>query len=241
MKKLFSSPRFLAIYSGVLTVAFAAVVLLGLAPARKAAFDVIDVQRINVVEPDGTPRLVISNAALCPGIYIKKVEHPHPNRKTAGLIFINDEGTENGGLTFGGRTDEKGVPTSFGHLSFDAYMQDQVLVLDSGQEGSASGAGLSLVDRPSYPITEDMAMLDRVKNLPEEKRKAEMEAYFKSHPAPKRRLSLARADDGSVGLKMRDPEGRDRIVMQVKPDGTPVLRFLDASGKVTAEMTPSQK
>ena len=109
MTKLFSHPRFLAIYSGVLTIAFAVVVLAGFAESRqKQTFDEIDVHRINVVEPDGTLRLVISNKADFPGIIIKGKETPHPDRATAGMLFFNDEGTENGGLIFGGSKDKEG-------------------------------------------------------------------------------------------------------------------------------------
>jgi hypothetical protein len=51
------SQRFLTIYSGVVTLAFASVVLLGARePATNAQFDQITVHRINVVEPDGTTR-----------------------------------------------------------------------------------------------------------------------------------------------------------------------------------------
>ena len=68
--KFLSSPRFLAAYSGVLTVAFAAVVLGGAAMVRNQTFGVITARRINIVEPDGTVRLAISNradsAALAP-------------------------------------------------------------------------------------------------------------------------------------------------------------------------------
>src|SRR5580704_2495534 len=113
MTKLFSSPRFLAIYSGVLTVAFAVVVLAAFAESRrKQTFDEIDVHRINVIEPDGTLRLVISNKAEFPGIIIKGKETPHPDRKTAGMLFFNDEATENGGLIFGGSKDDQGRVSS---------------------------------------------------------------------------------------------------------------------------------
>jgi len=50
-----SSQRFLAVYSGLLTFAFAATVLFGSsAPPRDATFDAITVRRLNIVEPDGT-------------------------------------------------------------------------------------------------------------------------------------------------------------------------------------------
>src|SRR5215469_16069479 len=57
-----------------------------------ASFAVVDVQRINVREPDGTLRMVISNTATEPGTVVKGKERPHPNRRSAGILFYNDEG-----------------------------------------------------------------------------------------------------------------------------------------------------
>src|SRR5512147_592511 len=98
MKKILGSPKFLAIYSGVLTLVFAGTILAGFtAESHKASFDEITVHRVNIVEPDGTLRMVLSDKSEFPGIIIKGKEHPHPDRKTAGMLFFNDEGTENGG------------------------------------------------------------------------------------------------------------------------------------------------
>jgi hypothetical protein len=55
--------KILAIYSAVLTTIVAAFVLSGTVSARTQTFDEIDVRRINVREPNGTLRLVISNRA----------------------------------------------------------------------------------------------------------------------------------------------------------------------------------
>src|SRR5215510_10032580 len=93
------SERLLAIYSGILTVVLAIVLLGGLSnEKKKVSFDEIDVKRINLVEPDGTLRLVISNKARFPGLYIKGKEYPH-DRNTAGLIFLNDKAPKNGALS----------------------------------------------------------------------------------------------------------------------------------------------
>jgi hypothetical protein len=59
-----------------------------------------NVQRINVVEPDGTLRLVLSNHSRLPGVIVRGKERPFA-RPQAGMLFYNDEGTENGGLVFG--------------------------------------------------------------------------------------------------------------------------------------------
>lgn len=232
--------RFLVIYSGVLTVVFAVTVLTGFTQLKRNAVEQLDVQRINIVEPDGTLRMVISSKALLPGIIVKGKETPHPGRKAAGMLFFNDEGTENGGLIFGG-LNKNGTNVSSGHLSFDAYEQDQVLTIDAGQEGEKSSASLALMDRPAYSITEVLELSERIKSLPPDKQKAEVAKFSETHAPARQRLYLGRSSDKSVGLKLKDAEGRDRIIIEVAADGTPVLRFLDAKGKVVNQLPPGSE
>jgi hypothetical protein len=240
MTQFLASQRFLAIYSGVLTLAFVVTTLSGFAAKKNNAdFKEINGQRINIVEPDGTLRMVISNKALFPGIFLKGKEHPHPDRKSTGMIFLNDEGTENGGLIFGGEKNKKGTASSYGHLSFDDYEQDQVFSVDADQEGERHRTSLTLVDRPNYPIGDLIALTDRIKDLSAEQKKAEIEEFTQSHPMPHARLSLARGDDKSVAMKFKDADGRDRIVIEVAADGSPTIRFLDPRGKVISQLPPA--
>jgi hypothetical protein len=98
----------LSLYAGVVTAVLGFTLLVAAAPAMKTAkFDQIDVQRINVREPDGTLRMVIADHARLPGIIVRGKEQPF-DRPQAGVLFYNDEGSENGGLIFGGRKNAKG-------------------------------------------------------------------------------------------------------------------------------------
>lgn len=241
MKNSLVGQRILIIYSGMLTVVFAATLLTGFVQGNKpAAFKQLDVQRINIIEPDGTLRMVISSKALLPGIVIKGKETPHPNRKSAGLLFFNDEGTENGGLIFGGMNKD-GTKVSSGHLSFDAYEQDQVLTIDSAQQGDKSSASFALMDRPAYSISEVLELSERIKNLLPNEQKAEVAKFSESHAPARQRLYLGRSSDKSVGLKLKDADGRDRLVIEVAADGSPVVRFLDEKGKLVNQLPPAAK
>lgn len=55
--------RFLVVYSGVLTAIFAVSMLTGFSKSASGSFDEINVHRINVREPDGTLRMVITDGA----------------------------------------------------------------------------------------------------------------------------------------------------------------------------------
>jgi len=137
----------LAIYSAVLTTVLAVVVLTGAASPKISSFDEIQVHRINVVEPDGTLRMVISNHNRLPGVIIKSKEAPPVDRPQAGMIFYNDEGTENGGLIFGERRNEKGeVVDSGGSLSFDKYGANEIVQLAGVDDSADRFAGLSVRD-----------------------------------------------------------------------------------------------
>jgi hypothetical protein len=236
--KFFASHRFLAIYSGVLTLVFAVTVICGFAAPRNETFDQITVHRINFVEPDGTPRLTISDRAEFPGAYIRGKEHPRPDRsEAAGLLFMNDEGTENGGLIWGGLKAKDGKIENFGHLSFDKYEQDQIFAIDSGQDGQDKFSAIRISERGDYPIQEAVDAKERIDKLPEAQQKAEWDKFFATHTGDATRIYLGRAADKSASLRIKDELGRDRLVLRVNAEGNPVIQFLDDDGKVTKEFT----
>jgi hypothetical protein len=236
--RLPSGQRLLVIYSGVLTLVFAGTVLMGATSnAGRVKFDEITVHRINVVEPDGTLRMVISDAADSPGTPIRGRVYARADRKVAGVIFMNEEGTENGGLIFGGSKGKNGKVSSFGHLSFDNYDQDQALVLQASQKDTAQKSSyVRINDQPTWDIEDLMKLDERVRNLPEVEQKAAYRAFFKTHPRSKTRIYLGTDDDRASELTLTDPEGRPRIIAKVAADGKPVLQFLDTGGKVIEQL-----
>ncbi len=136
-------------YASLSSTALLGLVLLGAKHQKTAAFDEIQVQRINVVEPDGTTRMVLSSKSRLPPVVIQGKEHPEmgESRPQAGLIFYNDEGTENGGLIFGGRKNEKGeIIDSGGSLSFDKYGAGQIMQLAGIDDKDDRFAGLGIND-----------------------------------------------------------------------------------------------
>src|ERR1700761_3247181 len=242
MSRFFSSQRFLAIYSGCLTIVFAVTVLAGFVrtSSGNANFDQITVRRVNVVEPDGTVRLVISDKNEFPGLYLHGKEIKRADRQdSAGMLFVNDEGTEDGGLIYGASKDTYKGPSSFSHLSFDQYDQDQTLVLVASLEDGKKASGVTVNDVGAYAITpEFIADAERVKAMPSgTARAAEWAKFKRKYPGDAERGFFGRQIDDSVGVSLRDVQGRVRASLTVKSDGEPVLQFLNAEGKVTKEIS----
>lgn len=96
---------------------------------QKAKFTAIDVERINLVEPDGALRTVISNRPRSIGPIYKGTPFGYPGGPRPGIIFFNDEGTEDGGLTFTGKKLENGTYGSSVGMSFDQVNSDETLRL----------------------------------------------------------------------------------------------------------------
>lgn len=228
----FDAQKALIAYSGVLTAVVVGVLISGAARDGGATFSEIDVQRINVREPDGTLRLVISNQARFPGIPVRGREYAHPDRSTAGLLFMNEEGTETGGLIWSGR-EINGVRHSTGSLTFDRYEQDQVVQLFEDEAGGSRSSGVRVFDRPDGSMGLDQ--LERIGALPPGQQAA---AYAEAGFGGKPRGFFGRQSDGASAVVLRDAEGRPRLRMTVAADGAAKIDFLDEAGQVKRTLTP---
>lgn len=239
--KFLSNPRFLTVYSGLLTLAFAVVVLCGAAAVRNPTFGIVTARRINIVEPDGTVRLTISNRADFPGAWNRKKEYPRPDRTdAAGMLFMSEEGTEQGGLIWGANQLPDGRVENHVHLSLDQYEENQIFAIDAGQEGREKFSHITIADQGDFPIEEKRKANEEIQKLPRDKQDAAWSKFFATHRHDIKRMVVGRSADGSVGLEVRDQKGKVRIVLAVQPDGKPVLQFLDDAGRVVKEFTAKE-
>lgn len=200
--------KVLLAYAALVSTVMAVMLLMGARSSKTTSFDEINVERINVVEPDGTLRMVLSNHAKLPGIIVRGKERVFP-RPQAGMLFYNDEGSENGGLIFGGHKNAKGeVEDSGGSLSFDKYEANQIVQLAGVDDREDRFAGLMVTDSPKAGDS-------------------------------RRRVWVGRTEDGTAAVSIMDANGRKRIYMEVTADGASRLSFLDANGKVISEIPSS--
>ncbi|HEY0623388.1 hypothetical protein [Sphingomonas sp.] len=226
------SSRAVGAYAAVMTAIAGWSLLSGVATPPQR-FDTIDVRRINVRENDGTLRMIIAGRDNIGGLIVEDREYPHPNRTEAGMIFFNDEGTENGGLVFDGGL-KNGKPINAGSLTFDRWRQDQTVQLRSYEDGAERSAGLVVNDRPDRPMAfEQMAAIRAMPDGPARNAAHERAGFGKAE-----RVYLGSRPDRSSELALRDAAGRPRLVLRVEGDGAASIRFLDEAGKVVRTTTP---
>lgn len=202
--------------------------------AKVVTFDQINVQRINVLEPNGKPRVIISNRKLFPGLYWGGKEYKHHSRDTGGFLFFNQQGDEVGGMTFD--ADKDGDKWNAGaSMTFDQYQQDQTIGLMYSEQDGKRAAGLRVWDRPNASMLPAIELSDRAAkattDAEREKIRAEMMALAKTWGPQGERLFAGKMLDDSV-VRLADKEGRPRLVLKVDGAGEPSVEFLDAAGKV---------
>lgn len=209
-----------------------------------AHFDEITVGRINVEEPDGTKRLVISNRTQFPGDFLKGKETSRADRRAyAGVLFINDEGTEDGGLIFnGGETPDGRIKAGLS-LTFDRFRQDQSLQLTHDDDEHGSTSALVINDAPFYKDSslDDLhGFVARAATLPMAERPAYWQRLRDEGRLLRNRIYLGTTDARSASLTLKDEQGRPRMELLVSAQGTPEIRMLDEAGKVVKVVTPDK-
>lgn len=210
----------------------------------RTKFDEIDVERINVREPDGTLRLTLSNHARLPDAVVGGKAYPlrgGTGVQSAGLIFFNDEGNENGGLVWTGHRNDKGYRAS-ATLTFDQFDQDETLALGYGDQNRRREAGLTVLDRsdePMQPIAESLMV---IRAMPEGPAKQSRMAKFQQEGTTRGlfgapRFFAGKLPDKSSTILMSDPKGKARLRLTVDSLGSARIEFLDNSGRVTRAIT----
>jgi hypothetical protein len=228
--------RFLRVYAVANSIVL---VVLATAAFRQAAapqkFDEITVQRMNVVDANGTLRLVISNKdRMHPGQMDGKViDRPRP---VAGLLFFNEEGDEVGGLTFTGR-EVNGARQANAGLMFDQFKQDQTIGFSYTEGGGRRSAGFQVWDRSDTRLSELIEKLNAANKIEDraERDKAIAAVRAAAPPGP-RRVFVGKNGDRAATISLADADGKPRLTMTVDAAGNPRIEFLDASGKVVSRI-----
>lgn len=206
---------------------------------QKQSIVELDVQRINVIEPDGKLRMVLSNAARSQGPLYKGQPffYTGAERPRTGIIFFNDEGTETGGLIFGGKQLGDTGYTGLGHLSFDQYNQDQVFVIQYVDRNGKRRMGIQVNDRHNANIFNWGKTRDSLRALPDSPAKTEalrlLMAGERDDPRVAERVYVGRDTLKQAVVNLSDKWGNPRLRLVVDSLGAARIEFLDQGGRVT--------
>ena len=194
--------------------------------------DELTVQRLNVVDANGTLRLVLSGKdRMHPGILDgKTIDRQRP---VAGLIFFNDEGDEVGGLTITGQ-ERDGVRRANALLAFDQIKQDQTIALSYNEANGQRSTGLTVWDRPEVRLSELIDKLNAAQKIADAAvRDQAIKQARASMPSSPRRVFVGKETDRSAAIMLADAEGHPRLRLRVEAAGRASIEFLDRDGKVT--------
>ncbi|KUO57391.1 MAG: hypothetical protein APF82_10225 [Sphingomonadales bacterium BRH_c42] len=210
---------------GIITGAALIGVAVSLVATARPQPKVLDVERINIREPDGTLRMVIAGRDKFPGSFFKGKEIDRPDRRhAAGLLFLNDEGTENGGLIWAGKMRE-GKPDAGASLTFDRYENDQTIQLLQKDGGDRDIAALIISDRPGASL---YGLKDGKPNLKDPSEGG----------AP--RVFVGKSMDRASVMMLQDATGVPRLMLKVDSDGSSSINFLDGQGNVVRTIGPEE-
>ena len=218
------------------------VVILATTAFRQAApqkLEHITVQRLDVVDANGTLRMVISNKdRMHPGQMDGKViDRPRP---VAGMLFFNEEGDEVGGLTFTGR-EVNGVRQANAGLMFDQFKQDQTIGFSYSEGGGRRSAGFQVWDRSDTRLGELIEKLNAANKIEDraERDKAIAAVRAAAPPGP-RRVFVGKNGERAATVSLADANGKPRLTLTVDAAGNPRIEFLDEAGKVVSKL-PADK
>ena len=206
---------------------------------QKPRFAEIDVERINIIEADGTTKLVIANRNRAPDQVSDGQSRPRTDaNKSPGITFFDDAGDEAGGLKI--RGDRQTGPAARRHLLFDQHRGDQAIGLISEEAATGRWAALQVWDRPDRPLVEVVGLYQRIQSMAEGPERARLTAEFEACCANfgSTRVYLGKTSQREAALKLSDARGRERARLVVTAQGDARLEFLDEQGKATATYPP---
>ncbi|MDB5276387.1 MAG: hypothetical protein JWR61_1342 [Ferruginibacter sp.] len=240
LEKIKKQIRFLSVYAvfSSLLLIFALFLIFRMEKqTEKLSVEELTAKRINIIEPNGQYRMILSNKEKSPEnlFYGKPIGMPGGNRP--GIIFFNDEATECGGLVFSGRKDSSGKYFASGHFSFDQYNQNQVLYFQYLDDNGDKKTGLYVDDwhnSPTFP--EFRNQYKATEKLPagpdRDLRLKQLMEPLNGDPAFAHRVFIGKDTDKSALINLADKKGKTRIQLIVDSTGAAKINFLDSAGKV---------
>jgi len=223
--------RVLRVYAAVCTALL--LVLTGAAfsgAVSQDVFDEITVNRINVVDSAGRTRVILAGG------------FPPRRAELGGLLFINEDGHEAGGLVYTGTRDEEGNIQAGAILTFDQYRNDQIVALSYSQSGDRKSQGLTIQERPDTLSDLVKEAYRAIETAPSAEVRDSLRRHYLSiiprSDFVSRRLFVGRSRSRASMVTLSDPEGRPRLRLEVDSTGQASITFLDEAGEAVRTITP---
>lgn len=236
MEKLEKKVKILTYYAFESTVILSLMLLFSFKKNNDVTnFDEINVKKINIIEKDGTIRMVISNKELqhsgrMNGKDADKRERP------AGLLFFNDEGDECGGLIYQTKNTENGKIAGMS-ITMDRYKDDQVLQILNDEfiqkDKIMSQRGLFINDFPSNSNLETRnKAIQEAQKISDEKTRNEKLSQIYQSQGSKNLLFLGKTKGNSQGLFIADANGMPKMMIYVDEKGNPKIQTFNDKGEI---------
>ena len=223
--------RFLRLYAIVNSIVLVVLATAAFRQPGPQKFDQITAQRIDIVDANGTLRMVISNKdRMHPGVMDgKTIDRPRP---VAGMLFFNDEGDEVGGLTYTGR-EADGTRRADAGLMFDQLKQDQTIGFSYTESNGRRTAGFQVWDRADSHLSVLIEQLNAANKIQDRtEREAAIAKIRTTAPPGPRRVFVGKNGDRAATVSLADANGKPRLTLTVDAAGNPRIEFLDEQGKV---------
>jgi hypothetical protein len=242
---------FLRTFAVAMVIGMVFIVVWAMKKSENRKFGEIDVERINIVEKDGTVKLIITNIERFPTGQDKINDRPtnETRKKRSGMLFFNEDGIECGGFIYDGQKTEDGHSSGMS-LTYDQYDGDQVMQLlavdyQQGGERFVSSA-LSFNDRAlketqlkTAEIWKELEELEKTdpQKMKEKQKEYEQQGLIGGAP----RLMVGKLRDQSNGVVLFDDKGTPRAMFYVDKGNNAKLDFFDEEGNIIASFPEKKK
>lgn len=225
----------------------AVILTTGMKTDNSARFETLSVERLNIIEADGTVKMLLTNTTRFP--VTEEVNGKVLNedrKKRSGMLFFNEEGTEAGGFIYDGRKNEHGHSAGMS-LTFDKYDGDQVMQLLTVDEKRGDRrvirSGLAFNDRAEFETQdrtrEIMRELAQISDRSTRQAKvAEYEQQGLIGGAP--RILLGKTASQNNGLFLFAKDGSPRAMFYVDEHDEVQLQFINSKGNITHTWSGSE-
>lgn len=197
--------------------------------------DVIIARKIILVDKNGTQRIAMltdDDLAKAPFAGEQIPRNVPPNM--AGVIFMNPDGDEVGGIGFGGDEDRTFALNALDYTGIPL----EAIGFNRIQTADSSAAQFIVLDGPRPELGFDAGEFAEEFLAMQEGEEGVEGGHvdlFLQQVVPRVNLGV---EDHNAALSLMDTAGKQRIVLEVDADDQAILKILDSEGEVVYQLPP---